>query len=382
MCADCAGRVALRVVAAAATPSAVVRRKNPADMAVPIVWESIRVVPAPAVSFPCGSQSETTENPHDPFRVAVYAIGTVVDTNCWPFLLDAPTVGCVVSVRTMTRSSDCMWSTAVPVDTVTVIAAEVVTGAVQIAACAFATNVCPNRSNCCNVNGRCTPRLSVIDGDPGTMESCVLPAQRTTSREFAGGVNDADATVGALTAELRAVAGDEASIASPVTPPLTATETVAYPCVAVQVKVLVPVVPDADNTRDAVDDPVKKPSATSVRSVIPDGWVKLGVALAAPFVCTIETSSASAVDGDTAGATIAVVDAVAPPVATVPSMKLAVLTVDPSRTMTCSETSSSVTRLPLPVCVPATVVTAVQNLTCAWLAPWSAVPRSVSPDSA
>lgn len=128
--------VAVIVVAEPDAPSAVVRRKNPWELFPVNEIVEINVLPAtPAVMLPVAFQSFEQPKPHEPVAVAVYDAAIVVPAvalDAFPFV---PTVGRFPpSVMTMT------WRPLSPVPLTafhvsdTVIAADVTTGAVQMAA--------------------------------------------------------------------------------------------------------------------------------------------------------------------------------------------------------------------------------------------------------
>jgi hypothetical protein len=103
---------------------------------------------------------------------------------------------------------------------VMVIAADVVTGAVKIATAPSADGVSARLPTMRDVYVRCVPRLSVTDAD-GVFPDGASSENRTTSKELAGGVNDAvvaDSDV-PLDALFVATAGVEASMASATAPP-------------------------------------------------------------------------------------------------------------------------------------------------------------------
>ncbi|MER7280410.1 hypothetical protein ABT369_38835 [Dactylosporangium sp. NPDC000244] len=98
--------------------------------------------------------------------------------------------------------------------TVTVIAAEVVTAARQIA-------VCPSTAvptlRCFQVGDpydRWVPRLSVTDGAAGSDAVPVFPDHSTTTSEFAGGVKLAVVTVAVVVLVWVTMAGEDASTAT------------------------------------------------------------------------------------------------------------------------------------------------------------------------
>jgi hypothetical protein len=102
---------------------------------------------------------------------------------------------------------------------VIVIAADVVTGAVQIVACPLRVET-PTFDLTRNVYVRCEPRLSVTTGVGAVSGLLPSEAYRMTNKEFAGGVNDAVVNACVVAPEgLVATAGVEASIASATPPP-------------------------------------------------------------------------------------------------------------------------------------------------------------------
>src|SRR5262245_38155836 len=136
-------------------------------MATPTFALAIRVQPVPAVSAPIWSKSQTAVKPHALVACAVYdwAIDDADVDPDLPCARNGVVVSAPVSTRTLTadiRSPD-----ADPDVTVTVIAADVDTGAVHAAAwpCAVGASAIDCQSVRVYVSG--VPRLSVIDGADG-----------------------------------------------------------------------------------------------------------------------------------------------------------------------------------------------------------------------